>query len=72
MSNLYIKAVIVTLIWVLLSGCAVYVRDDYHHHHRRGYHHWRGSSLDSPDQAVTQLVLNHEVHDLGGATTPSR
>ena len=66
MSNVYTKAVAVTLLSLLLSGCAVYIRDDYHHRDR--YHrHWRGS-VDSQSPAATQLALSHEVHQLDRST----
>ena len=69
MRNIYIKAVTLIFLSILLSGCALYVRDgDYDHHHYR-YRHWRGS-LDAPSQATTQLALNHGGDRLDRSTTP--
>lgn len=71
MSNIYIKAVAIVLFLFLLSGCAVFIGDGGRFHHRhRGY--WRGSSLDDPSQAATQLAFNHEDHHLDQSTGPSR
>jgi hypothetical protein len=58
MSKTYTKMAAMVLSLFLLSGCAVHVRDGHHYHYR--YRHWRGSSLDQPSQAATQLAFHQE------------
>lgn len=53
--HLKIFSIILTLF--LLSGCAVFVRDDYWHHHHRGY--WRHSSLQQSNQSLSQMAAQN-------------
>ena len=69
MSKTYTRMAAMVLCLFLLSGCAVYVRDGHHYYHHRD-RYWRGSSLDQPSQAATQLAFHQEDRYLHGRVRP--
>jgi hypothetical protein len=57
----FVRMFAIILAMFFLSSCAVWVRDeDGHHYHHRGY--WHHSSLQQPDQSVSQMTAHGVYH----------